>query len=105
MNCCNRDMRRVGDGLLRQVEGGFQSTCQIDDFVGKVEKRQPFQSGHALARRLRIARRGFVQNELGDVNVELGQASRIFINELRKLKLCGVLDKLLDNGTELLARE
>ena len=39
MDCCNRDMRRVGDSLLRQGEGGFQSNRQIDDLVGKVEKR------------------------------------------------------------------
>ena len=65
MDCCDRNMRRVRDSLFRQREGGFQSARQINDFVGKVEKGEPLQSEEALARRLRIARRGKSNIEIG----------------------------------------
>ena len=70
VHCCNRNMRGIGESLLRQSQRFLQSTRQINDLVGQVQKRQALQSGHALASGFGIARRGLIQNELLDVDVE-----------------------------------
>ena len=70
MNRRNSNMGRIRRGSLWQSKRGFQVNREIGNLFRKVEDRKTLESRQSFAGSLRIASRGLIQHELGDVDVK-----------------------------------